>query len=69
MGSRSRRLLKPVDPFQRRELDGLEFGAWPSGFGEGIVIEFRTLPTRKARRQSFSQAIGVLKADVLSLLS
>ena len=54
-------VVEPVDPFQRRELDGLEAAPWPApmdhlglvetvdGFGESIVIGILRRCRQKAR--------------------
>src|ERR1700712_5819471 len=76
MGSRSP-VVEPVDPFQRRELDGLEVSPWPAamdhlglveavdGFGESIVIGISDAADRRLDA-CFSQALGVLNGYVLA---
>src|ERR1700712_6145075 len=76
MGSRSP-VVEPVDPFQRRELDGLEVSPWPAamdhlglveavdGFGESIVIGISDAADRRLDA-CFGQALGVFDGDVLA---
>ena len=73
MGSRSRRLL---NPFQRRELDGLERAPWSTSvdhlglvetvdrFGESIVVAVADA-TDGGLDAGLRQALGVSNADVL----
>ena len=69
-------VVEPVDPFQCRELDGLEVSPWPApmdhlrlveavdGFGESVVIGISDAADRRLHA-SFSQALGVLNGYVL----
>jgi len=71
MGSRSLRLLKPVDPFEGRELDSFEVSPWSApmdhlglvetvdGFGESIVIGISYTADR-GLHACFSQALVYL---------
>src|ERR1700677_4393808 len=70
-------VVEPVDPFQRRELDGLEAAPWSApmdhlglvetvdGFGESVVIGISDAADRRLDA-SFSQAFGVFDRDVLA---
>ena len=70
-------MVEPVNPFERRELDGFEISPWPTpmdhlglvetvdGFGESIVIGISDAADRRLHA-SFSQALGVFDRDVLA---
>ena len=70
-------VVEPVDPFQRRELDGLQAAPWPApvdqlglveavdSFGESIVIGISDAADRRLHA-CFSQALGVFDRDVLA---
>ena len=70
-------IVEPVDPFQRRELDGLERPPRPTsmddlglvetvdGFGESIVLGISDTADRRLDA-GLSQALGVFDRDVLA---
>jgi len=69
-------IVEPVDPFQGRELDGLEAAPWPAqmdylglvetvdGFGESVVIGISDAADRRFDA-GFSQTFSVFYRDVL----
>jgi hypothetical protein len=76
MGSKSRLLFKPVDPFQGGELDRVERAPWSApmndlgfveavdGLGQGVVIAVADAADR-GFDPGLGEALGVLDADVL----
>src|SRR5205807_10582372 len=70
-------VVEPIDPFQGRELDGLEAAPWPApmdhlglvetvdGFGESIVVGISDAADRRFDA-CFGQALGVFDRDVLA---
>jgi hypothetical protein len=77
MGSKSRLLFKPVDPFQGGELDRVERAPWSApmndlgfveavdGLGQGVVIAVADAADGRLD-PGLGQALGVLDRDMLT---